>query len=42
MVYYNEVVVEDPNSPYAAQARERINALNKRSKQPRTKLRKSA
>jgi outer membrane protein assembly factor BamD (BamD/ComL family) len=30
MVYYNEVVVEDPNSPYAAQARERINVLKQR------------
>ncbi len=30
MVYYNEVVVQDPNSPYAAQARERINDLKKR------------
>ena len=28
MVYYNEVVVEDPNSPYATEARERINVLN--------------
>jgi len=30
MVYYNEVVVEDPNSPYAAQARERINVLKQK------------
>jgi outer membrane protein assembly factor BamD len=30
MVYYNEVVVQDPNSPYAAEARVRINALKQR------------
>ena len=30
MVYYNEVVVEDPNSPYATQARERINVLKQK------------
>ncbi len=30
MVYFNEVLVQDPNSPYAAQARERIDALKKR------------
>ncbi len=29
-VYYNEVVVHDPNSPYAAEARQRIDELNKR------------
>jgi outer membrane protein assembly factor BamD len=27
LVYYNEVLVKDPNSPYAAQARQRIEAL---------------
>jgi outer membrane protein assembly factor BamD (BamD/ComL family) len=30
MVYYNEVVVQDPNSPYAAQARERIDVLKQK------------
>ena len=30
MVYYNEVVVEDPNSAYASEARERINTLKPR------------
>jgi len=27
MVYYNEVLVQDPNSPYAPEARKRIDAL---------------
>jgi outer membrane protein assembly factor BamD len=38
-IYYNEVVnllLGEPNSPYATQARERIEALNKRI-QPQTK-----
>jgi len=30
MVYYNEVVVQDPNSPYAAEARQRIDILKQR------------
>src|SRR5262249_45660813 len=30
MVYYNEVVVEDPNSSYAAKARERIDVLKQK------------
>jgi outer membrane protein assembly factor BamD len=30
LVYYNEVLLEDPNSPYATQARERIDTLKKR------------
>jgi outer membrane protein assembly factor BamD (BamD/ComL family) len=30
MVYFNEVVVEDPNSPYATEARERINVLKQK------------
>jgi outer membrane protein assembly factor BamD (BamD/ComL family) len=30
LVYYNEVLLHDPNSPYAAQARERIDAIKKR------------
>lgn len=30
LVYFNEVLVQDPNSPYASQARERIDALKKR------------
>ena len=30
LIYYNEVLVQDPNSPYANQARERITALKKR------------
>lgn len=29
MIYYNEVLLRDPNSPYAAQARERIEAIKK-------------
>jgi len=31
MVYYNEVVVQDPNSPYAAEARQRIDILKQRT-----------
>jgi outer membrane protein assembly factor BamD len=30
MVYYNEVLVQDPNSPYAATARQRIETLKQR------------
>lgn len=30
LVYYNEVLLRDPNSPYAAQARERIDTIKKR------------
>jgi outer membrane protein assembly factor BamD len=30
LIYYNEVLLRDPNSPYAAVARERIDALKKR------------
>jgi outer membrane protein assembly factor BamD len=30
LVYYNEVLLRDPNSPYAAQARERIDAIKRR------------
>jgi outer membrane protein assembly factor BamD len=30
MVYYNEVLLQDPNSPYANEARQRIDALKKR------------
>jgi outer membrane protein assembly factor BamD len=31
MVYYNEVVVQDPNSPYATEARRRIDDLKQRT-----------
>ena len=31
MVYYNEVLVQDPNSRYATEARERIDTLKKRT-----------
>ena len=31
LVYYNEVIVLDPNSPYAAPARQRIDELKKRA-----------
>jgi len=31
MVYYNEVVVQDPNSPYATEARQRIDILKQRT-----------
>jgi len=30
LVYYNEVLVRDPNSPYATEARERIDAIKRR------------
>ena len=30
LVYYNEVLLQDPNSPYAAQARQRIDDIKKR------------
>ncbi len=33
LVYYNEVVMQDPNSPYAAQARQRIEELKQRIQQ---------
>ena len=33
VVYYNEVVMQDPNSPYAAQARQRIEELKQRIQQ---------
>jgi len=31
LVYYNEVLVQDPNSPYATEARQRIDALKQRT-----------
>jgi outer membrane protein assembly factor BamD (BamD/ComL family) len=31
LVYYNEVLVQDPNSPYAAEARQRIDTLKQRT-----------
>ncbi|HSU53278.1 MAG TPA: outer membrane protein assembly factor BamD [Candidatus Dormibacteraeota bacterium] len=31
MVYYNEVILQDPNSPYAAEARKRIDILKQRT-----------
>jgi hypothetical protein len=30
-VYYNEVLVQDPNSPFATEARLRIDELKKRT-----------
>ena len=33
LVYYNEVVLQDPNSTFAAQARQRIDALKERNQQ---------
>ena len=30
LVYYNEVLVRDPNSPYAPEARERIDSIKRR------------
>jgi outer membrane protein assembly factor BamD (BamD/ComL family) len=30
LVYYNDVLLKDRNSPYAAEAQERINALKQR------------
>jgi outer membrane protein assembly factor BamD len=37
MVYYNEVIVQDPNSPYAAEAQKRIAVLKERTQQaPKT------
>jgi len=35
MVYYNEVLVQDPNSPYAAEAQKRIAVLKERTDQTR-------
>ena len=32
LIYYNEVLLRDPNSPYAAEARQRIDALKKLAK----------
>lgn len=34
-IYYNAVLLEDPNSPYAKTARERIDALKKKRNPPR-------
>jgi outer membrane protein assembly factor BamD (BamD/ComL family) len=34
MIYYNEVVIQDPKSPYAAISLERINALKKLTETP--------
>jgi outer membrane protein assembly factor BamD (BamD/ComL family) len=34
LVYYNEVLIHDPSSPYAGQARERIDELKKRTQPP--------
>jgi len=31
LVYYNEVLVQDPNSPYAAEARQRLEELKRRT-----------
>jgi outer membrane protein assembly factor BamD len=36
LIYYNEVLLEDPNSPYANQARERIATLKKRLQDEKT------
>jgi outer membrane protein assembly factor BamD len=36
LVYYNEVLVQNPNSPYATQARERIDTLKKRTEATQT------
>jgi outer membrane assembly lipoprotein YfiO len=33
LVYYNEVLVQDPNSPYAAAARHRLDELKRRNQQ---------
>jgi len=33
LVYYNEVVLQDPNSPFAAEARQRIDTLKARTQQ---------
>jgi outer membrane protein assembly factor BamD len=33
LIYYNEVLVRDPNSPYAAEARRRIDALKPKTQQ---------
>jgi outer membrane protein assembly factor BamD (BamD/ComL family) len=32
-IYYNEVLLQDPNSPYAAEARQRIDQLKQRAQQ---------
>lgn len=37
LVYYNEVLVKDPNSPYAAEARKRIDEIKKRITQTASK-----
>ena len=31
LVYYNEVLLQDPNSPYATEARQRLDAIKKRT-----------
>ena len=33
LVYYNEVLVQDPDSPYAAAARQRLDELKRRTQQ---------
>ena len=38
LVYYNEVLVKDPNSPFAAAARERIELLKPRAEAQRVKI----
>ncbi len=35
-IYYNEVVLTDPNSPFAAESRERIEQLNKKTQPKKT------
>jgi outer membrane protein assembly factor BamD len=37
LVYYNEVLLRDPTSPYATEARQRIDALKKRPQPPKKK-----
>ena len=31
LVYYNEVLLQNPNSPYAAEARQRLDAIKKQT-----------
>jgi len=38
LVYYNEVLVKDPNSPFASTARERIELLKPRAEAQRLKI----
>ena len=33
LVYYNEVLLQDPTSPYAAAARQRLDQLKRRTQQ---------